>query len=59
MADPHIKEEYKCLKMPLIRILNTKNGDYVCDVINDAVNRVTSITTKSYMLLRLWVMGSE
>ena len=53
-----IKEEppdkYQCIKLPFQRILKPSTKTHA--IINDAVSRTNFITTKSYFLLRLWVL---
>ena len=51
--------KYKCIKVPIIKILNEKSlsNNEVLDTINNAVLRTNKITTKAYFLLRLWVLN--
>lgn len=49
-------DTYKCLKMPLSKILKQDTNQLIYGVINDAVVRTNRITTKAYMLLRLWIL---
>jgi len=51
MDDPR-----KCIKIPLEMILHPTNREHVKNVIEDVVTRTNSITTKAYMILRLWVL---
>jgi hypothetical protein len=47
-------DKYQCIKVPIQRIL--KKDTNTLEIINDAVSRTNYITTKSYFLLRLWVL---
>ena len=47
-------DKYQCLKVPIKSIL--KNETKTLERINDAVMRTNYITTKSYFLLRLWIL---
>jgi NADH:ubiquinone oxidoreductase subunit len=47
-------DKYQCIKVPIKSIL--KNETKTLERINDAVMRTNYITTKSYFLLRLWVL---
>ena len=47
-------DKYKCLKVNIKSII--KNND-ILDIIEDAVISTNFITTKSYLLLRLWILG--
>ena len=55
-------DKYQCLKVPIQKILNldtntnTNTNTKTLEIINDAVMRTNYITTKSYFLLRLWVL---
>ena len=46
-------DKYKCLKVNINSII--KNNDTI-NTIEDAVIRTNFITTKSYLLLRLWIL---
>lgn len=51
--------EYKCIKMKLIKILNTTNtykDQNVLETINNTVIKTNKIVIKAYMLLRLWIL---
>lgn len=51
--------EYKCIKMKLLKILNSTNtykNQNVLETINNAVIRTNKIVIKAYMLLRLWIL---
>ena len=50
--------DYKCIKKRLIKIINkqTYNNKDILETINDSVKRVNNIVTKTYMLLRLWIL---
>lgn len=48
-------EKYRCIKVPLSYIL--KSGDKETQlVLQDAIDRTNKIVSKSYLLLRLWVL---
>jgi N-acetylmuramoyl-L-alanine amidase len=47
-------DKYQCIKVPIQRILKKETN--TLEIINDAVSRTNYITTKSYFLLRLWVL---
>ncbi len=47
-------DKYKCIKIPIYKIL--KPNTNVLDIINHAVTRTNFIITKTYLLLRLWVL---
>ena len=51
-------DKYQCLKVPIQKILksDTDTDTKTLAIINDAVLRTNYITTKSYFLLRLWVL---
>ena len=55
---PDNKDNYKCIKMQLEKFIrnNSYNNKDVYEVINNAVKRVNSIVSKTYMLLRLIVL---
>ena len=48
--------KYQSIKMPLQKILKKGKEKITMDIINDAVIRTNHITTKAYLLLRLWVL---
>ena len=51
-------EKYRCLKVPITAILH-KDNDIAkrnMAILQDAISRANKITSKSYMLLRLWVL---
>jgi hypothetical protein len=48
-------DKYQCLKVPIQKILKSADTKTLA-IINDAVLRTNYITTKSYFLLRLWVL---
>ncbi len=51
-------KKYSCLKVPISAILH-KNNDVAnrnMAILQDAILRANKITSKSYMLLRLWVL---
>ena len=48
-------DKYRCLKYRLSRILNINSPIY--PILQDAVTRVNAITTKAYLVLRLWVLN--
>jgi hypothetical protein len=51
-------DKYQCLKLPIQKILKLEQdtNTKTLEIINDAVLRTNYITTKSYFLLRLWVL---
>ena len=51
-------DKYQCLKVPIQKILKSDRDTdtKTLAIINDAVLRTNYITTKSYFLLRLWVL---
>ena len=49
-------DKYQCLKVPIQKILKSDTDTKNLAIINDAVLRTNYITTKSYFLLRLWVL---
>jgi len=55
MKDP--PDKYRCLKLPLSSIIY-KTDDAIAnmDILQNAISRANAITSKSYMLLRLWVL---
>jgi hypothetical protein len=56
-------DKYKCLKIPIKSILHKTNKDESKDsyetlsILEDAITRTNKITTKTYMLLRLWILN--
>jgi len=51
--------EYKCIKMKLLKILNSTNtykNQNVLEIINNSVIKTNKIVIKAYMLLRLWIL---
>jgi len=55
MKDP--PDKYRCLKLPLSSILY-KTDDAIAnmDILQNAISRANAITTKTYFLLRLWIL---
>ena len=51
-------EKYRCLKVPITAILYSDSGiaERNMDILQNAILRANAITSKSYMLLRLWVL---
>jgi len=54
-------DKYKCLKIPIQSILyNTSNYENINKdnliILDDAITRTNNITTKTYFLLRLWIL---
>ena len=49
-------DKYRCIKLPIQKILKSDLPIDVLERINDAVSRTNIITTNSYFLLRLWVL---
>jgi len=49
-------DKYKCLKITLSSIFNDKDYLEIHKVIENAVIRTNRITTKTYLLLRLWIL---
>jgi hypothetical protein len=47
-------DKYQCIKLPIQKII--RPDTITLERINDAVSRTNYITTKSYLLLRLWVL---
>jgi hypothetical protein len=47
-------DKYKCIKMPLHKILDLKSPCY--NTIEDAVIRANKITIKTYLVLKLWFL---
>ncbi len=48
-------DKYKCIKVPLHKIIKP-NDQTTFNIINNAVYRTNTITTKAYMLIRLWIL---
>ena len=51
-----INDKYRCLKLPITSILPSNDGVALLDKLHDAIRRSNVITTKTYFLLRLWVL---
>jgi len=51
-----LPDKYRCIKLPIQKILKSDIPIDVLERINDAVSRTNTITTNSYFLLRLWVL---
>jgi hypothetical protein len=49
-------DKYRCIKLPIQKIIKSDLPIDVLERINDAVSRTNIITTNSYFLLRLWVL---
>ena len=49
-------DKYRCIKLPIHKIIKSDLPIDVLERINDAVSRTNTITTNSYFLLRLWVL---
>jgi len=49
-------DKYRCIKLPIQKILKSDIPIDVLERINDSVSRTNIITTNSYFLLRLWVL---
>jgi hypothetical protein len=50
-------DKYKCIKVPLYTLLHNDDENYnSINIIQDAVYRTNYITTKTYLLLRLWCL---
>lgn len=49
-------DKYRCIKLPIQKIIKSDLLIDVLERINDAVSRTNTITTNSYFLLRLWVL---
>ena len=50
-------DKYQCLKIPIRNILHKDiDNNETIQIINNAVMRTNVITTKTYFLLRLWVL---
>jgi hypothetical protein len=55
MKDP--PDKYRCLKLPLSSILyKTDDAIVNMDILQNAILRANDITTKTYFLLRLWIL---
>jgi hypothetical protein len=52
-------DKYRCLKLPITSILykDTKEVVENMDILQNAIIRTNAITTKTYFLLRLWVLN--
>ena len=51
-------DKYRCLKLPIYSILYNDNEEVKenMDILQHAIIRANAITTKTYFLLRLWVL---
>jgi hypothetical protein len=51
-------DKYRCLKLPISSILYKDNEEAkeIMNILQNAIIRTNSITTKTYFLLRLWVL---
>lgn len=50
-------DKYKCIKLPIISILNkNEESQKIFNTVQDAVYRTNYITTKTSLLLRLWCL---
>lgn len=50
-------DKYRCLKLPATSIFrNTEATKEVSTILDNAIQRTNAITTKTYFLLRLWVL---
>ena len=52
-------DKYRCLKLPITSILYDNNEKEVkenMEILQKAIIRTNSITSKTYFLLRLWVL---
>ena len=51
-------DKYRCLKVPITAILHSdrKIAKQNMKILQNAISRANAITSKSYMLLRLWVL---
>lgn len=51
-------EKYRCIKVPITNILHkdTTIAERNMTILHDAILRANKITSKTYMLLRLWVL---
>ena len=51
-------DKYRCLKLPISSILFKDNEEVKenMDILQNAIIRTNSITSKTYFLLRLWVL---
>jgi len=52
-------DKYRCLKLPISSILynNNEDGKKNMDILQKAIIRTNAITTKTYFLLRLWIIN--
>ena len=49
-------DKYRCLKLPISSILYKDNVKEYMKILQNAIVRTNAITTKTYFLLRLWVL---
>ena len=51
-------DKYRCLKVPITAILHGSSmvAERNMDLLQNAISRANAITSKSYVLLRLWVL---
>ena len=49
-------DKYRCLKLPISSILYKDNIKEYMKILQNAIIRTNAITTKTYFLLRLWVL---
>ena len=51
-------DKYRCLKLPISSILynDSEEAKENMDILQNAIIRTNAITTKTYFLLRLWVL---
>jgi hypothetical protein len=50
-------DKYRCLKVPISSILkHDEETEYIMKILQNAVYRTNAITTKTYFLLRIWVL---
>lgn len=51
-------DKYRCLKLPITSILHNNNEEVKenMKILQNAIIRTNSITTKTYFLLRLWIL---
>jgi hypothetical protein len=50
-------DKYRCLKLPITSIIpNNEDVKENLDILQNAIIRTNAITSKTYFLLRLWVL---
>ena len=50
-------DKYRCLKLPITSIIpNNEDVKVNLDILQNAIIRTNAITSKTYFLLRLWIL---